>query len=216
MPVNAKSSNRRPAGRPSNAQSAPTCSGRSANTHSAPTTVGRYANAASVGGVRPARASTADIRPAAVVMPTTTSAVGATTTQSTTLLSTSGVGAQNKKTSTALRGGANLVYKRPRQKKAKEAGFGVLFGPSSSVVERSENTDRVLHSPTLISSVLTNIDLGFKPNGLRWKGGAAITQRQLQQQSSKRSKAKSSPTTQATSRTQASKNQSTTSTQATH
>ncbi|PHT48680.1 hypothetical protein CQW23_12888 [Capsicum baccatum] len=102
MPVNAKSSNRRPAGRPSNAHSAPRYSGRP------------------------------------------------------------------RKTSTALRGGVNLAYKRPRQKKAKEAGFGVLFGPSVSVVEMSGNTDRVLHSPTLISLVPTNIDLGFKPNGLMW------------------------------------------------
>ncbi|KAF3658149.1 hypothetical protein FXO37_14556 [Capsicum annuum] len=116
MPVNAKSSNRRPAERPSNAQSAPTCSGRPTNAHSAPIAAGRHANIASVGGVRPARASTADIRPAAVVMPTTTSAVGATTTQSITQLSTSGVGAQKRKTSTTLRGGANLAYKRPRQK----------------------------------------------------------------------------------------------------
>ncbi|PHT74574.1 hypothetical protein T459_21851 [Capsicum annuum] len=202
--------------RPSNAQSAPTCSGRPANAHNAPTATGRHANAASVGGVRPARASTADIRPATAVMPTTTSAVGATATQSTTQLSTSGVGTQKRKTSTALRGGANLTYKRPRQKKKKEASFDVLFGPSGSMVERSGNTNRVLHNPTPISSVPTNIDLGFKPNGLRWKGGAAITQRQLQQQSSKRSKAKSSPTTQAISSTQTSKNQSTTSTQATH
>ncbi|KAF3626591.1 hypothetical protein FXO38_29153 [Capsicum annuum] len=202
--------------RPSNAQSAPTCSGRPANAHNAPTATGRHANAASVGGVRPARASTADIRPATAVMPTTTSAVGATATQSTTQLSTSGVGTQKRKTSTALRGGANLTYKRPRQKKKKEASFDVLFGPSGSMVERSGNTNRVLHNPTPISSVPTNIDLGFKPNGLWWKGGAAITQRQLQQQSSKRSKAKSSPTTQAISSTQTSKNQSTTSTQATH
>ncbi|KAF3614261.1 hypothetical protein FXO38_35778 [Capsicum annuum] len=108
-------------------------------------------------------------------MPITTSVVGATATQSTTQLSTSGVGAQKRKTSTTLRGGVSLTYKRPRQKKAKEADFSVLFGPSGSVVERSENTDKVLHSPTLISSVPTNIDLGFKPNGLRWKGGAAIT-----------------------------------------
>ncbi|XP_016538708.2 uncharacterized protein LOC107839648 [Capsicum annuum] len=117
MPVNAKSSNRRPAGRPSNAQSALRYSGRPINAHSAPTAAGRYANVASVGGVRLARASTADIRPVAAMMPTTTSAVGATTTQSTTQLSTSGVGAQKRKTSTTLRGGANLVYKRPRQKK---------------------------------------------------------------------------------------------------
>ncbi|KAF3667602.1 putative (+)-neomenthol dehydrogenase-like [Capsicum annuum] len=93
MPVNAKSSNRRPAGRPSNAQSAPTCSGRPANAHSAPTysgrptnahsaptAAGRHANAVLVGGMRPARASTTDIRPATIVMSTTISAVGATTT----------------------------------------------------------------------------------------------------------------------------------------
>ncbi|KAF3631119.1 hypothetical protein T459_12458 [Capsicum annuum] len=103
--------------------------------------------------------------------------MAATTTQSTTQQTTGGIGAQKRKTSTTLRGGANLAYKRPRQKKAKETGFGVLFGPSASVIERSGNTDRVLHSPTLISSVPTNIDLDFKPNGLRWKGGAAVTQR---------------------------------------
>ncbi|KAF3655982.1 hypothetical protein FXO37_15654 [Capsicum annuum] len=124
--------------------------------------------------------------------------VGANATQFTTQQSTSGVGTQKKKTSTALKGGTNLAYKRPRQK------------------NQSGNTERVLHSPTLISSAPTNINLGFKPNGLRWKGEAAVTQRQLQQQSNKRSKAKSSPTTQPTSSTQASKNQSTTSIQRTH
>ncbi|PHT66690.1 L-ascorbate oxidase -like protein [Capsicum annuum] len=158
-----------------NSHSAPRYSGRPANAHSAPTATERPANTASVGGVKPT----------AAVMPTTTSAVGVTATQSTTQQSTSGVGAQKRKTSTALRSGANLTYKRPRQKK------------------QSENTERVLHSPTLISLVPTNIDLGFKPNGLRWKGGAAVTQRQLQQQSNKRSKAKSYPTTQPTSSTQA-------------
>ncbi|PHT27548.1 hypothetical protein CQW23_32848 [Capsicum baccatum] len=203
---NAKSSNRRPTERPSNTHNAPRCLERLENAHSAPTAAERPANAASVGGVRPT----------AAVMPTTTSAVGATATQSATQQSTSGVGAPKRKTSTALRGGANLAYKRPRQKKAKKPGFGVLFRPSGSVVEMSGNTETVLHSPTLISSVPTNIDLGFKPNGLRWKGGAAVTQRQLQQQSNKRSKSKSSPTTQATSSTQASKNQSTTNTQGTH
>ncbi|PHU08002.1 hypothetical protein BC332_24491 [Capsicum chinense] len=116
-------------------------------------------------------------------MPATTPAVGDNATQSTTHLSNSGVGAQKRKTSTMLRGGTNLEYKRPRQKKAKEDGFGVLFGPSGCLVERSGNTDRKLHSPILISSVPTNIDLGFKPNGLGWKYGVAVTQRQLQEQS---------------------------------
>ncbi|KAF3649990.1 hypothetical protein FXO38_17373 [Capsicum annuum] len=173
----------------------------------------RPANAASFGGVRHATASTTDIRPAAVVMPATTSAVSDNATQSTTQQSTSSVGSQKRKTSTALRGGTNPAHKRLKQKKAKIGGFGVLFKPSGSVMQRSENTDRVLHSPTLISSIPTNIDLRFKSNGLRWKGGAAITQRQLQEQSSKRSKEKSSTTAQVTSSTQASKNQSTPSTQ---
>ncbi|PHT32152.1 hypothetical protein CQW23_28489 [Capsicum baccatum] len=124
--------------------------------------------------------------------------VGATATRSITQQTTSDIGAQKRKTSTTLAGGANLAYKRPRQKK------------------QSGNTDRVLHSPTLISSVPTNIDLGFKPNGLRCKIEATVTQRQRQQQSNKRSKAKSSTTTQAISSTQASKNQSTTSTQGTY
>ncbi|KAF3613043.1 hypothetical protein FXO38_36473 [Capsicum annuum] len=117
MPVNAKSSNRRPAGRPSNAHSASRYSERPANAHSAPTTM------------------------------------GATATQSTTQQSTSGIGAQKRKTSTALRGGVNLAYKDQGKRRQKK---------------QSGNTDRVLHSPTLISSVPTNIDLGFKPNGLRW------------------------------------------------
>ncbi|KAK4722015.1 hypothetical protein R3W88_012248 [Solanum pinnatisectum] len=75
------------------------------------------------------------------------------------------------------RGGANLRYKRPRIEKPRTTGFGVLFGANGSVIERSRTTDRVLHYATLKSSVPTNIDLGYKPNGLRWKGGAAITQR---------------------------------------
>ncbi|KAH0652422.1 hypothetical protein KY290_030855 [Solanum tuberosum] len=91
--------------------------------------------------------------------------------------------AKKEKTSTALRGGATLKYKKPRQKKAKTAGYGLLFGSGGSVTARSENTDRVLHSATLSSSTPTNIDLGYKPNGLRWKGRAAITQRQLQEES---------------------------------
>ncbi|KAF3620196.1 hypothetical protein FXO38_32506 [Capsicum annuum] len=150
MSANAKLYNRRP----TNAHNAPRGARRPANAHSAPRAAGRPANAALVGDVSPASASTADIRPATIVMFTTTST--------------------------------------------------------------SENTDRVLHGPTLISSVSINIDLGFKPNGLRWKGEVAVTQRQLQELSYKRSKAKLSTTTQAKSSTQANKNQSTTSTQETH
>ncbi|KAH0638782.1 hypothetical protein KY285_035368 [Solanum tuberosum] len=97
--------------------------------------------------------------------------------------STSSAGGQKIKTSTALRGGATLAYKKPRPKKAKTGGYGLLFGSGGCVTARSGNTDRVLHSATLSSSTPTNIDLGYKPNGLRWKGRAAITQRQLRDES---------------------------------
>ncbi|KAF3630054.1 hypothetical protein FXO38_27379 [Capsicum annuum] len=117
MDANAKSSNIRPTGRPANAHSEPRGAGRPVNAHNAPRDVGRPTNAASVGGVRLTSASTTDISPAAGVMPTTTSAVGDNATQSTTQQSTSGVGIQKRKTSTVLRGGVNLAYKRPRQKK---------------------------------------------------------------------------------------------------
>ncbi|KAH0670743.1 hypothetical protein KY290_026141 [Solanum tuberosum] len=97
--------------------------------------------------------------------------------------STSSAGGQKRKTSTALRGGATLAYKISKPKKAKTTGYGLLFGSGGSVTARSGNTDRVLHSATLSSSTPTNIDLGYKPNGLRWKGRAAITQRQLREES---------------------------------
>ncbi|KAF3659980.1 hypothetical protein FXO37_13722 [Capsicum annuum] len=119
MGANAKSSNRRPA----NSHSAPRGAGKPANAHSAPRAAGRPTNVASVGGVRPASTSIADIRPVATVMPTTTSAVGDNATQSIIQQSTSGVGAQKRKTSITLRGGANLAYKRPRQKKEKNSWF---------------------------------------------------------------------------------------------
>ncbi|KAH0707679.1 hypothetical protein KY285_010482 [Solanum tuberosum] len=96
----------------------------------------------------------------------------------------------SKKSSKVKRGGANPRYKRTRT-----ADFGVLFGENGSVIERSGTTDRVLHCATLKSSVPTNIDLGYKHNGLRWKGGAAVTQRQLQEQSYKRA-TQSTPSTQ--------------------
>ncbi|KAH0658702.1 hypothetical protein KY285_027243 [Solanum tuberosum] len=95
--------------------------------------------------------------------------------------STSSAAGQKRKTSTAFRGGATLAYKKPRPKKANTTGYGLLFGSGGNVAERSGNTDRVLHSATLSSSTPTNIDLGYKPNGLRWKGRAAITQRHLRE-----------------------------------
>ncbi|KAH0669982.1 hypothetical protein KY285_024133 [Solanum tuberosum] len=88
-----------------------------------------------------------------------TSATSSDVRQLSTQQSTSSAAGQKRKTSTTLRVG--------------------------SVTERSGNTDRVLHSATLSSLTPTNIDLGYKLNGLRWKGRAAITQRQLREESNR-------------------------------
>uniref|UniRef100_A0A3Q7HAC8 Uncharacterized protein n=1 Tax=Solanum lycopersicum TaxID=4081 RepID=A0A3Q7HAC8_SOLLC len=122
--------------------------------------------------------------------------------ESCTQQSTSNAAGQKRKTSTTLRGGASLAYKKPRLKKAKTTGYGLLFGSGGSVTERSGNTDRVLHIATLTSSTPTNIDLGCKPNGLWWKGRAAITQRQLREESYRSTQG--TPSTQSTPSTQGS------------
>ncbi|KAH0686226.1 hypothetical protein KY289_016993 [Solanum tuberosum] len=61
---------------------------------------------------------------------------------------------------------SDVRHIKTKIKKAKTASYGLLFGSDGSVTERSGNTDRVLHSATLSSSTPTNIDLGYKPNGL--------------------------------------------------
>ncbi|XP_009787541.1 uncharacterized protein [Nicotiana sylvestris] len=110
--------------------------------------------------------------------------------------STNITGGPKRKTNEPRRGGVNVGSKRP-----KTAGYSVLFDSSGTVIQRSGTTDKVVHnSSTLISSAPTNIELRFKPLGLKWKGRAAVTQRQLQEQSYRR--AKSTTTTQATLVTQ--------------
>ncbi|KAH0725776.1 hypothetical protein KY284_001641 [Solanum tuberosum] len=129
---------------------------------------------------RPINASSCGVRLATALASggRPTSATSSDVRQLSTQQSTSSAAGQKRKTSTTLRGGATLAYKKPRPKKAKTSGYGLLFGSGGSVTERyrfllfshSGNTDRVLHSATLSSSTPTNIDLGYKPNGLRWKG----------------------------------------------
>ncbi|KAH0749096.1 hypothetical protein KY290_028328 [Solanum tuberosum] len=72
---------------------------------------------------------------------------------------------------------------KTKKEEAKTTGYGLLFGSGGSVTERSGNIDKVLYSATLSSSTPTIIDLGYKLNGLRWKGGVAVTQRQLREDS---------------------------------
>ncbi|KAK4731460.1 hypothetical protein R3W88_024448 [Solanum pinnatisectum] len=101
------------------------------------------------------------------------------TSQFITQQSTTGT-SDSKRSSKVKSRGANPAYKRLRAEKPRTAGFRVLFGANGSVIKRSGTTDTVLHSAILKISAPTNIDLGYKPNGLRWKGGTAVTQRQLQ------------------------------------
>ncbi|KAH0633134.1 hypothetical protein KY284_035920 [Solanum tuberosum] len=110
------------------------------------------------------------------------------------LLSTIGT-SDSKRSSKVKRGGANLRYKSPRT-----TGFRVLFGATGSVIKRFGTSDTLLHCAILKMPAPTNIALGYKPNGLRWKGGTAVTQRQLQEQSYKRGN--SSTRTHATTSTQ--------------
>nr|AAW28568.1 Putative transposon MuDR mudrA-like protein, identical [Solanum demissum] len=155
-----------------------TAGGSSDATTKRPATTSATSRGATIGG----RAANISVNFANIAQPTSQFS----TQQSTTSASGS------KKSNKVKRGGANPEYKRPRT-----TGFGVLFGVNGSVIERSGTTDRVLHCAPLNSSMPTNIDLGYKPNGLRWKGGAAATQRQLQEQSYKRA-TQSTPSTQDT------------------
>ncbi|KAG5581485.1 hypothetical protein H5410_052112 [Solanum commersonii] len=90
-----------------------------------------------------------------------------------------------KRSSKVKRDGENPGYKRPRTEKPRTDGLGVLFGANGSLIERCY----------IEKLVPINIDLGYKPNGLGWKGGAAVTQRQLQEQIYKRA-TQSTPSTQ--------------------
>ncbi|WMV30895.1 hypothetical protein MTR67_024280 [Solanum verrucosum] len=78
-------------------------------------------------GGRPASATSSDVR------------------QLSTQQSTSSATGQKRKTSTALRGGATLAYKKPIPKKAKTTGYGLLFGSSGSVTERLYISSNFVH-----------------------------------------------------------------------
>ncbi|KAF3674713.1 hypothetical protein FXO37_06253 [Capsicum annuum] len=63
-------------------------------------------------------------------------------------------------------------------------GFGVYSDPATGtqVYNPSTSSERFFYGGiNLKSASLTNIDIGFKPSGLKWKGKDAITSTQLQQ-----------------------------------
>ncbi|KAG5621688.1 hypothetical protein H5410_006906 [Solanum commersonii] len=60
------------------------------------------------------------------------------------------------------------------------ASFSLLFGARTS-------SEKILHGPTKLKSASpTNIDIGFKPRGLKWKGKDAVNTSQLQQMKANR------------------------------
>ncbi|KAF3613927.1 putative transcription factor VIP1-like [Capsicum annuum] len=69
-------------------------------------------------------------------------------------------------------------YKRPA------TGFGVYYNPATriNVYNPGTSSERVLYGGiNLRSASPTNIDIGFKPSGLKWNGKDAVTSTQLQQ-----------------------------------
>ncbi|KAK4719151.1 hypothetical protein R3W88_017489 [Solanum pinnatisectum] len=70
------------------------------------------------------------------------------------------------------------------RKSRRDVGFGVYTDIQSGrqVINPGRSSDRVISSGTTLKDASqTNVDLGFKPPGLKWKGKEAITGNQLQQ-----------------------------------
>ncbi|KAH0680918.1 hypothetical protein KY290_023079 [Solanum tuberosum] len=68
-------------------------------------------------------------------------------------------------------------------------GFGVYSNPTTGaqVFNPGTSSEKILHRPTKLKSASpTNIDIGFKPRGLKWKGKDAVSTSQLQQMKANR------------------------------
>ncbi|WMV42718.1 hypothetical protein MTR67_036103 [Solanum verrucosum] len=68
-------------------------------------------------------------------------------------------------------------------------GFGVYSNPitGAQVFNPGPSSEKILHGPTKLKSASpTNIDIGFKPRGLKWKGKDAVSTSQLQQMKANR------------------------------
>ncbi|KAH0692043.1 hypothetical protein KY285_019140 [Solanum tuberosum] len=62
--------------------------------------------------------------------------------------------------------------------------FGTYSDPTTGaqVLDPDTSSEKILHGPTKLKSASpTNIDIDFKPHGLKWKGKDAISTSQLQQ-----------------------------------
>nr|ANJ02794.1 transposase [Solanum demissum] len=68
-------------------------------------------------------------------------------------------------------------------------GFGVYSNPTTGaqVFNPGTSSEKILHGPTKLKSASpTNIDIVFKPRGLKWKGKDAVSTSQLQQMKANR------------------------------
>ncbi|KAG5612971.1 hypothetical protein H5410_024252, partial [Solanum commersonii] len=73
--------------------------------------------------------------------------------------------------------------------KAWRIGFGIYFNPTTGaqVFNLGTSSEKILHGLTKLKSASpTNIDIGFKPRGLKWKGKDAVGTSQLQQMKANR------------------------------
>ncbi|KAG5582747.1 hypothetical protein H5410_053374 [Solanum commersonii] len=82
------------------------------------------------------------------------------------------------------------------RKRTRDVGFGVYtdIQTGRQVINPGRSSERVISSGTGIAfkdASQTNVDLGFKPPGLKWKGKNAMTRNQLQQLSKKKVQSKS-------------------------
>nr|XP_016436345.1 PREDICTED: uncharacterized protein LOC107762496 [Nicotiana tabacum] len=86
---------------------------------------------------------------------------------------------QNQSTGIGRGGGRGLGLKRPRP----AAGFGVYtyIRSGRTFINPGIPSERVIIPGTYKDTSATNIDLEFKPHGLKWKGENAVTTSQLQQ-----------------------------------
>ncbi|TMW80363.1 hypothetical protein EJD97_020939, partial [Solanum chilense] len=68
-------------------------------------------------------------------------------------------------------------------------GFGVYSNltTGAQVFNPGTSSEKILHGPTTLKSASpTNIDIGLKPRGLKWKGKDAVNTSQLQQMKAKK------------------------------
>ncbi|TMX03672.1 hypothetical protein EJD97_014897 [Solanum chilense] len=73
-----------------------------------------------------------------------------------------------------------------RENRRSATGFGV-YSYLTTGAQLGTSSEKILHGPTkLKSNSPTNIEVGFKPSGLKWKGKDAVNTSKLQQMKAKK------------------------------